>query len=181
MATTAPITTAEQLLNHPDLGRCELVRGELRMMSPGGFDHGAIGINVAIALASFVRRQRIGEVVGGDTGFQIRHDPDTVRLPDVAFVRRDRVGQARPKGFFPGPPDLAVEVVSPTDSLREVLEKAQEWLAAGCQVVWVIEPATRLVRVYQGPESVSILQESDVLTGGELLPGFLLPVADIFA
>jgi len=115
MATIQDITTARELLEASDLGRCELLRGELVMMSPSGAEHGAIAVRIAASLQSFVRERRMGTVIGADGGFQIAHDPDTVRAPDVGFVCADRVRGGLPRGFFPGAPDLAVEVVSPSE------------------------------------------------------------------
>src|SRR3990170_1116812 len=126
MATTHQITTAEQLLQAPDLGRCELLRGELVMMSPAGFEHGRIIGNITGPLATYVRQKKLGVVAGAETGFQIARDPDTVRAPDVA-----------------------VEVLSPTDRAGELLAKVHEWLAAGCRAVWVVDPGARTVSVYR--------------------------------
>ena len=112
--STATFTTAEQLWrNHPN-GRCELVRGELLMMSPAGSEHGWVIMNIAAPLATFVRSHELGCVFGAETGFIIQRHPDSVRAPDIAFVCRDRVPDPLPPGFFDGPPDLAVEVTSPT-------------------------------------------------------------------
>ena len=180
MATTEQITTAAQLLEASGLGRCELVRGEMIMMSPAGSEHGSVIVNITVALATFVKQHRLGHVFSADTGFQIARDPDTVRAPDVAFVLRERIAGEIPKGFFPGPPDLAVEVVSPSDRASEVLAKVQDWLEAGCTAVWVVDPHTRRVSVYRGREA-AVLKEADALAGGDLLPGFSLPVAEIFA
>jgi len=180
MATTNHITTAAQLLEVSGLGRSELVRGELIMMSPAGSRHGAVLARLTGRIVSFVDEHRLGTVFGAETGFQIQHDPDTVRAPDVAFVRASRMPADLPGGFFPGPPDLAVEVVSPSDRASEVLAKVQDWLEAGSAAVWVVDPHTRRVSVYRSGEVV-VLKESDALAGGDLLPGFSLPVAEIFA
>jgi len=180
MATTAQITTAQQLLETPGLGRCELVRGELVMMAPAGFEHSGIAVNIGAALRNFVQSRSLGVVVGADGGFQIGHDPDTVRAPDVAFVRAERVSPRRPRGFFQGAPDLAVEVLSPGDRASEVNAKVQEWLAAGCQFVWVVDPETRSVFVHRSRREVAVLAASDVLTAEELLPGLQIPLAEIF-
>jgi len=181
--TTTPqqIVTAEQLLQTPGLGRCELVRGELIMMTPAGFDHGSIVVNVTAPLAVFVREHALGRVTGAETGFQIGRDPDTVRAPDVAFVRADRVPSGPHPGFFQGPPDLAVEVLSPGDRAGEVLDKVQQWLAAGCRAVWLIDPQRRTVAVYDAGQHQVLRSDTDELTGGDLLPGFRLPLADIFS
>jgi len=180
MATTEHITTAAQLLEASGLGRCELVRGELIMMSPAGSEHGSIIVNITAPLATFVKQHRLGHVFSADTGFHIARDPDTVRAPDVAFVRQERIAGEIPKGFFPGAPDLAVEVVSPGDRASEVLAKVQDWLEAGSAAVWIVDPHTRRVSVYRGGE-VAVLKEADSLAGGDLLPGFSLPVTDVFA
>jgi Uma2 family endonuclease len=181
MVTTEPITTAEQLLHAPGLGPCELVRGELIMMTPAGAEHGSIVIAITVPLASFVRQKKLGTLFGAETGFQIGRNPDTVRAPDVAFVRAERVPAKLPRGFFPGPPDLAVEVLSPDDRAGEVLAEVQDWLEAGCRAVWVVDPKTRTVSVYHSPNEAAILAASETLSGGEVLPGFSVPVAEIFA
>jgi Uma2 family endonuclease len=150
------------------------------MMSPAGSEHGSIVVNITIPLATFVSRGRLGRVFGAETGFHIAHNPDTVRAPDVAFVTRDRLPSQPPRGFFPGPPDLAVEVVSPDDRGSEVLGKVQNWLDAGCQAVWLVNPRRQTVHVCQSGSETQIFGLSDTLPGGPLLPGFSLAVAEIF-
>src|SRR3972149_1026687 len=120
MSEIGQITTAEQLLHASGLGRCELLRGELVMMSPSGFEHGRLVTSVSTPLDIFVSGKGLGVVLGAETGFRIARDPDTVRAPDVAFVRSDRVPAAPLSGFFPGAPDLAVEILSPDDRASEV-------------------------------------------------------------
>jgi Uma2 family endonuclease len=180
MTTTKPLITAEYLLRAHDLGRCELVRGELITMSPAGAEHGSIISNIQLCLALYVSREGVGRVFGAETGFQIAHEPDSVRAPDVAFVTRDRLPSQPPQGFFPGPPDLAVEVVSPSDRDSEVSAKIQSWLDAGCRVVWMVDPRRKTVHVYQGDSETQVFGLSGTLVGGPLLPGFSLAVADIF-
>jgi Uma2 family endonuclease len=181
MATADRITTAEQLLDAPDLGRCELLRGELIMMSPAGSEHGAVAAEINRSLGNFVKPRGLGTVLGADPGFLIAQDPDTVRAPDVAFLRAERIGGRLPKGFFPGAPDLAVEVLSPGDRASEVLEKVQDWLAAGCLAVWVVEPKKQTITVYDNRHTVVRLRSTDSLSGGDVLPGFSVPVAELFA
>jgi Uma2 family endonuclease len=181
MTTIHQITTAQELLQATALGRCELVRGELIMMTPAGAEHGQIVMAIAIPLGSFVKQRGLGVVFGAETGFHIGHAPDTVRAPDVAFVRAERVPPGRTRGFYPGAPDLAVEVVSPGDRASEVLAKAQDWLDAGCRAVWVIDPDTRTATVYRSLTEIAVLRVSDRLTCEDLLPGFSLPVGELFA
>lgn len=100
------MTTAEQLLQAPGLGRCELIRGTIQMMSPAGFRHGRIDSTINRLLATFVVARQLGVVTGAETGFQIAHDPDTVRAPDVAFIRAERIPETEPVGFFQGAADL---------------------------------------------------------------------------
>jgi Uma2 family endonuclease len=180
MATVDQITTAGQLLE-ANLQHCELIAGELVMMSPAGFDHGRFAINVGNALANFTKARSLGVVVSAEAGFHIARDPDTVRVPDVAFVRADRIPPGGVKGFFQGAPDLAVEVVSPGDRASEVMAKARDWLQAGCAMVWVVDPETRTVSVYCSRSEISVLTDADTLTGGDVLPGFSMKVAEIFA
>jgi Uma2 family endonuclease len=179
--TTGQITSADELLLTPGLGRCELLRGELSMMSPAGSEHGHIVIRVTVPLAGYVEDHHLGTVFGAETGFQIGRDPDTVRAPDVAFVRAERIGGKLGKGFFPGAPDLAVEVVSPSDRTADVLAKVHDWLDAGCRAVWVVDPEPCTVAIYRSGCLVVTLTEADKLRGDDVVPGFCIPVAAIFA
>jgi Uma2 family endonuclease len=180
MTTIKPLITADFLLRTPDLGRCELVCGELIEMTPAGYEHGSILVNISTPLWTYVSRAGLGRVSGAETGFQIAHDPDTVRAPDVAFVAAGRLPSPLPKGFFPGPPDLAVEVISPDDRDNEVQAKVQSWLDAGCRVVWLVDPRRQTVQVFQDRSEVRVFRLSDTLSGEPLLPGFSLAVAEIF-
>ena len=125
-------------------------------------------------------RCRLGTVVAAETGFVLARDPDTVRAPDIAFLGATRPSGPQ-RGYYPGAPDLAVEVLSPDDRPSYVVEKVAEWLEAGTIAVWVIDPRTRTVTVHSAGELAGVLEESDVLTGGILLPGFALAVRDIFS
>lgn len=179
---TRPIT-ADDLLRMPDDGfRYELVEGNLREMAPAGHQHGRIAINVSTPLAQHVKANNLGVVYAAETGFKLASNPDTVRAPDVAFVRRERlesVGDS--EGFWPGAPDLAVEVVSPGDRYTDVEEKVFDWLDAGARLVIVANPRKRLVTVYRSLTDVVVLTEADVLDGGDVVPGFAMPVKDIFS
>jgi len=176
------VTTAEQLLGvHVPPWRHELVRGELRVMSPAGRRHGDACIALGSLLHDHVRGTRIGKVYGNDTGFVLARTPDTVLAPDLAFVCRDRLSDPDEDGFLEGPPDLAIEVRSPRDSRRSILRKAREWLDHGCRGVWVVDPKEQSVTVL-GPSGESrTLGLDDVLTSDELMPGFAVTVREIFA
>ena len=183
MATTTKLMTAEELLEMPDDGfRYELVRGELIKMAPTGFYHGVTGDRVERNISTYAYENGLGEVCAAETGFLLSRDPDHVRAPDVAFVRRERVEVVGyTHGFFPGAPDLAVEVISPSDRYTEVDEKVAEWLAAGTSMVVVVNPRNRTVRVHRPTTDSVLLTEKDTLDGGDVVPGWEMPVADIFA
>lgn len=177
----APLTTAEQLLDLPDDGmRHELVEGTLRTMTPAGGEHGRIGARLLIRVGVFVESRRLGEVFTAETGFWLGRDPDTVRAPDLAFVRADRVPDARVPGFVPLAPDLVAEVVSPNDRAVEVAGKALSWLDAGVRLVWVVDPANQTVTVYR-PDGVSVLRGGDALHGEDVLPGFDLALTELWS
>src|SRR5688500_10934597 len=128
--TVGTLMTADELLRLPDEGwRYELVRGELQKMSPTGARHGEVAAQLVASLVTFVNHQHLGKVYSSEAGFKIARDPDTVRAPDAAFVRVDRV--VRTSKFFDGAPDAAFEVISPSDSYTEVEEKTRQWLRAG--------------------------------------------------
>ena len=176
--------TADELLAMPDDGfRYELVRGELRKMSPAGRFHGKYALKIGISLGGHVVANDLGEAHGVDTGFILETDPDHVRAPDFSFVRKERadaLGNEYMEGFFPGHPDLVVEVISPRDRYREVDEKTADWFAAGTLVVIVANPRNKTVRIHRPHGDVVVLSEDDVLEIPDMIPGWRMPVADIF-
>ena len=149
------------------------------MMSPANSRHGWVVVNVTVPLASFVREHKLGVVLGAETGFLVGHDPDTVRAPDVSFVRADRIQGELPESFFPGAPDLAIEVLSPNDSASEVQEKAEDWLHAGSHEVWLIDPRRKTASKCTLSGTAVIRQPVDLLAS-DLLPGFELAVVRLF-
>ena len=179
MSTTTATWTAEQLFQSPRAGRCELVRGELIMMTPAGYRHGRIVSRLNARLEVFVEEHRLGEVTGGETGFLIHENPDTVRAPDVAFVTAARALPLPPQGYFQGPPDLAVEVLSPHDRAGTLLSKVYDWLDAGCREIWVVDPESRTVTVYRSKADVRVLDLSSDLTS-DVVAGFKVAVATLF-
>jgi Uma2 family endonuclease len=182
MATGNRLMTADELWRLPDDGqRHELIGGELRTMPPSGWEHGWVVVRVTRPLAEYVDANKLGVVCGAETGFILASEPDTVRAADVAFVRRERVLAAGDvKGYWPGAPDLAVEVVSPHDRYTEVDAKVAAWLAHGTRLVLVVNPRRRVVVVHRPRRAVRELTERDVLDGEDLLPGWKLPVREIF-
>ena len=180
--TTTALVTADQLLHMPSDGcRHELVAGELRSMTLAGWRHGQVGGRLLGLMATMIGPSRVGEIFSAETGFLLSRDPDTVRAPDIAFIRKDRLPPALPEdSFWPGPPDLAVEVVSPRDTYREVDKEVKAWLDAGAMMVWVVNPNGRSISVYRSATDIKILTENDQLTGEDVLPGFACRVGDIF-
>lgn len=180
MATTDTLMTAEQLLNTPDMGRCELLRGELVMMSPSSGLHGLVVDAIERCLGNYVADKKLGRTFGAETGFIISRDPDTVRAPDVAFIITAHMPDPIPPGFVPRPPDLAVEVLSSGDRASEVTAKTRDWLAAGCQEVWNVDPRTQTITVHRADGIISLLTLSDVLESPKLLPGFRVAIHELF-
>ena len=183
METVRQQVTADELLYMPDDGfRYELVQGELRRMNPAGNVHGRVAMSFAWRLARHVEENRLGTVYAAETGFKLATVPDTVRAPDVAFVALSRVeAVGEVEGFWPGAPDLAVEVISPGDTYAEVEEKVFDWLDAGTKMVVVINPRQHSATVYRSQTDITALTEADVFNGGDIVPGFELAVREIFA
>jgi Uma2 family endonuclease len=183
MATQVQTIRAEDLLRMPEDGfRYELVRGELRKMTPAGHEHGKISVKITWRLAQYVESNSLGTVYAAETGFLLSSEPDTVRAPDVAFVRAERVAEVGDsEGYWPGAPDLAVEVISPGDVYGEVEEKVFDWLRAGTMMVVVVNPRQRAVTVYRSLTDIMVLTEADTLSGGKVVPGWALAVKDLFA
>jgi Uma2 family endonuclease len=174
--TVTTLMSADELHRLPDDGwRYELVRGELKKMSPAGEEHGFVSLQIGASLNQHVKNHALGRAYSAETGFRIARDPDTVLAPDVAFVRADRVAPTRK--YFEGAPDAAFEVVSPSDTYADVEEKAAEWLRGGCRAVVVVDPKSRTVRVHRPGGSADF---TDVLAIEDVIPGWTIALRDIF-
>lgn len=182
MSTATRITTAAELLRLPrGKFRYELIEGELRTMSPAGYEHGVIAQNLGWRLAKHVMENGLGQVPTAETGFLLEQAPDTVLAPDVSFVSKGQLKRCgMPKAYFPEAPALAVEVVSPNDTAEEVDGKIRYWLAAGTKLAWVIYPKGRTVTVYRSLDDIQVLSEQDSLSGESVVPGFTCAIADLF-
>jgi Uma2 family endonuclease len=182
MSLSTQTITADDLNRMPEDGyRYELVRGEIRRMSPTGYRHGRIGARLTSRIARHVESNDLGVVVGAETGFRLTSNPDTVRAPDIAFIRHERVeAVGDTESFWPGAPDLAVEVLSPNDRIAELEEKVEMFLQAGTRAVWVLSPKLRTITVYKSLTDIVVLTENDELDCGEILPGFKVSVSEIF-
>lgn len=182
--------TADAYLAHPAFReRTELVRGRVRprtpSMSPSNPGHSAVADNLVYALTAHARPRRLGRAFGNDTGYRLTipgDTADTVRAPDVSFVVAGRLppGGIAPRGLPRLAPDLAVEVLSPDQTAAEMDERMADYLAAGTRLFWVIDPFRRTVAVYSPVAPVRWLREGDTLDGGDVVPGFTLPVAELF-
>jgi Uma2 family endonuclease len=183
MSATSHNVTATQLAALADDGvRYELVKGELRMMSPAGGRHGWIASRLNRLLGNHVVANRLGAVFAAETGFLISTNPDTVRAPDVAFVSAEQMARIDDlDGYLPLAPDLAAEVVSPNDSSSEVEAKAAMWIEAGTAMVLVVDPANQSVRVYRSRSAIQVLYPGDRLDAGEVIQGWTLAVSELFS
>ena len=182
MATTTQLMTAEELLDMPDdRFRYELVRGELVRMAPTKNYHGEIAAYVTGSLVPHVRRNSLGKVYTAEAGFTLASDPAHVRVPDIGFVQLQNIERiGRPDSLWPEPPDLAIEVISPSDRYSDVEEKVFDYLEAGTQMVIVLESCTRTAKVYRSRTDVTVLTEAGMLDGADVVPGWSMPVSEIF-
>ena len=182
MSTITLVTAAELLAMPTGMGkRYELRAGELREMSFSGWRHGKVASRLNARLDIYVEEQNLRLVFGAETGFRLASDPDTVRAPDVSFISKQKVPEREPNdGFWPGAPDLAVEVLSPGDRTGEVNEKIDAWLSAGCAAVWVVDPKRKTVTIYRSRSDIQMKAAGEVLNGDPIVPGFSCAVDELF-
>ncbi|MBC7844678.1 MAG: Uma2 family endonuclease [Gemmatimonadaceae bacterium] len=168
----ATLMTAEELMATPVPNKCtELVAGRMIVSEPPGFAHGVVAARLLVAISSHVSANTLG-VTLSDSGYTLFRNPDTVRAPDVSFIRAERVPQTRIRGYADFAPDLAVEVLSPSDRAGKVLAKVGDWIEAGALLVWIVDPERRTARVYRPDGTQSTLTADDSLDGEDVLPGF---------
>ena len=170
-----PKMTLEEFLES-DLEGYEYIEGELVPMPPTSLEHGDVSMSLISLLNMYVRENQLGRVYMSDTGFRVG---ERVLMPDVAFISTDQLPVDRSKAS-PVPPNLAVEVVSPTDKLYQVEEKAFAYLEAGTQLVWVIKPRSKTVTVYRSEIDITVLTRNGTLSGEEVVKGFSCQVAELF-
>lgn len=171
--------TAFERLESDDDCRDELVRGRLVREPPPASRHGWLQFRIASMLGAYTERTGLGLVLV-DTGFILADDPPTVRAPDVAFVARERAADYPSDRYGRTPPDLAIEIVSPSDSASALIGKVFDYLDAGVRLVWVIDPASRSVTAYGSRDDVRIVAADDELDGGEVVPGLRIELAKLF-
>ena len=172
-ATTPQLMTADEFYALGDTARCELIEGKVTHLSPTNFEHGRIAGALHVAIGLYARDRRSGIVLSAETGFTLRRNPDTVRAPDIAFVRAERVpppGEQR--RYVERAPDLVVEVVSPSQNEEDMFPKVVAYLEAGVVLVWVVYPEWRRVVTYNRDNVGRILTDRDELTGDDVLPDF---------
>ncbi len=185
MSTVTKFMTEDDLLRMPDDGyRYELIEGELRQMSPTGFDHGRCTGNLHRLLSAEVVARKLGYVLAAETGFIIARTPDgraTVRAPDIAFVASHRIpSDADTRKYLELAPDLVVETLSPSDAALDVEEKIASWLRAGTRVALTVNPSSRSVTVYRSLSQITRLTDQDELDLSDVVEGFRCRVAEIF-
>jgi len=182
MTATTKLLTAEDLWLMPGDEPWEVWEGELRKVPAAGGEASSIGAVIVGMLFPVVRSSKLGLLTGADGTYRLGLDPDTVVVPDAAFVRWDRLPDGvAPKKYIPVPPDLAVEVISPTDEPGDIARKRELYRRAGVPLVWWVDPDRRTVAVYRDGVLVAELGEGDALDGGEVLPGLRLPIVEIVA
>jgi len=174
------LMTGEELFRRPDLNPCELVNGRVVPTMPTGDEHADVEAELGMRLRAYGKETQRGRAVGGEVGIYIRRDPDTVRAADLVFISKERDLRPRAKGYFEIAPELVVEVLSPDDRMSRVREKLRDYFSAGVRVVWVVDPTLRRVLVHRSITDMTVLDDRQILTDEELLPGFSVPVADLF-
>lgn len=172
--------TLEEFERLPDDGnKHELSEGELIVMPPVKSLHSLVATAIAEALHAYLRQHRVGRAIA-EAGYILSRKPLTVRQPDVSVLSNERIRATPPSAYFEGAPELAVEVVSPSDSAKDLETKVQQYLRYGAHEVWIVYPEVKRIHVYRAGAGATILDESHTLDGGDVLPGFSVKVADLF-
>lgn len=172
--------TAVDLEQLPANARYELIRGELCAMPISSAEHGNKPMRISTSVAHFVEENDLGECFAAETRFTIETDPDTVLAPDFAFISKERLTNIPPKGYLRMAPDLVIETRSPSETRTEFALKISQWLQAGVREAWALDPAARTLVVHRSGVLPQTFTAADVLTGGDLLPGYSVPVQHIF-
>ncbi len=178
---TETLVTGEALAKMGDIGRSELVEGRIIMRSPTGWQHGKYESRFDRVLGSFVDEHKLGKVLVGEVGIYTGRNPDTVRGAGVIFISNERLAQVKSASFLDVAPELVVEIMSPDDRWSEVRQKIWEYFSIGCVLVWVADPSDQTVSIYRSPTEVDILAQEEILRAEDLLPGFSVPIATLFA
>jgi Uma2 family endonuclease len=180
MATTHLFTIADVEHSPPD-GDWELIDGELVPMPPSSFESSSLGHRIGRIVGNYVAEHDLGMMTGADGGYVLFPDRETVRVPDVAFVRSDRLPPPGERSRFPRlAPDLAVEVLSPSDRPSDVVAKVEMYQEAGIPLIWLVDPEQTTITVIAAGRPTAVLRAGDALDGGDVLPGFTVPVATLF-
>lgn len=172
--------TGEELFEMGDIGRAELIKGKIVKMSPTGFTHGAVEISIGGILNAFVSHNGLGRVSGGEVGIYTQRNPDTIRGADVVYISNERLTKVRSESYLDVAPDLVVEVLSPSDRWTDLHDKLEEYFDIGVKSVWVADPKRREIYVHRALTRRERFVEGDVMTDVNVLPGFEVPVADLF-
>lgn len=179
--TATQLVTADELYQMGSDAPYELIEGVLRQVSPSSSKPSVIGARLLISIGRFVEERHLGYMTNSDGGYILGQNPDTVVAPDVGFFRGDRYpGGVPERGFYPMPPDLAVEVISPTDRKSGIAQKRPLYAKAGVPLVWWVDPEGETVTVFRLGQELEVIDASGVLDGGDVLPGFALEVRTIF-
>jgi Uma2 family endonuclease len=174
------LLTGEELFRRSDLGPCELVNGRIVPMTPTGHVHGGIEARLAGRLLAWAEAGAGGEVMVGEVGVYVRRHPDTVRAADVLWISEERIRRLQGSGYLDVAPELAVEILSPDDRWSDVTAKIADYFGAGVSRVWIVDPKLRRVFAYHSQHESRTCEEGQLLADPELLPGFSLPVTDLF-
>jgi len=174
---TEKVWTDEELMRIKHEGKVELVDGEVKLMTPAGAEQGAISMDLATRLNNYVRRHKLGRIFDAQTGFR---PFENLRAPDISFVSKEKLPERLPKGFLRVAPDLAVEVLGPSETVSDYEDKVAEYLSWGVRLIWLVDPNTETVTVVRANGEREVLKGKDVLTGEDVIPGFKIKVRKIF-